>query len=70
MIYLYVDLVEDFVGNGSYLVLKREINIIKAEFLDDIKRNYLEKNNKINVNAHDFIKDINQWLDGKNFNIF
>ena len=55
---------------SAYLVLKREFNILKTEFLDDIKRNYIEKNNKINVGAHGFMKDMNQSLNSKNFDIF
>ena len=55
---------------SSYLILKREFNILKTEFLDDRKRNYIEKDNKINVNAQSFIKDINQSLNDRNFRIF
>ena len=55
---------------SAYLVLKREFNILKTEFLDDIKRNYIENNNKINVGAQGFIKNISQYLSGKNFDIF
>ena len=55
---------------STYLVLKREFNILKTKFLDDKKRNFLEQNNKINVSARSFIRDINQCLNDKNFNIF
>ena len=55
---------------SAYLILKREFNILKTEFLDDIKRNYIEKNNKINVGAHSFIKNINQCLNSRNLDIF
>ena len=55
---------------STYLLLKREFDILKVEFLDDKKRNYLEKNKKINVGAHTFIRDINQSLNSKNFDIF
>ena len=55
---------------SAYLILKREFNILKTEFLDNKKRNYIEKNNKINVGAQNFIKDINQSISSKNFHIF
>ena len=55
---------------SAYLILEREFNILKTQFLDDKKRKYIEKNNKINVGAHGFINDINQCLNDKNFNIF
>ena len=47
---------------SAYLVLKREFDILKIEFLDDIKRSYIEKNNKINVSDQRFIRDINQCI--------
>ena len=55
---------------SAYLVLKREFNILKTKFLDDKRRSFLEKNNKINVGDHNFIKDINLCLSSKNFDIF
>ena len=55
---------------STYIVLQREFNILKTEFLDDKKINIIEKNKKINVGAHGFIRDINQCLDSKNFHIF
>ena len=55
---------------STYLVLIREFNILKTEFMDDKKRNYIEKHYKINVGANNFINDINQSLSSKNFHIF
>ena len=55
---------------STYLILKKEFNILKAEFLDDKKRKYIEKNNKINVGDHGFIKEINKSLSSNNFHIF
>ena len=55
---------------STYLVLIREFNMLKSEFLDDKKRNYIEKNNKINVGDSSFIRDINQCLSSRNFDIF
>ena len=55
---------------SSYLVLIREFNIFKTKLLDNTKGNYIEKNSKINVGSHNFIKDIDQSLSRKNFDIF
>ena len=55
---------------SNYLMLQKEFSILKTEFLDNRKLSVIERNRKINVGAHGFMRDINECLDGKNFHIF
>ena len=56
---------------STYLILQREFNILKTSFLDDKKKlAFIEQNNKINVNDHLFLRNINQSLESQNFHIF
>ena len=55
---------------SSYLVLQKEFNILKHTFVDKKKMKYIEKDRKINVNAHAFIRKIDDCINDNNFKIF
>ena len=55
---------------SSYIVLQKEFNVLKHTVVDKNKMRYIEKNRKINVNAHAFIRRIDDCINDNNFKIF
>ena len=55
---------------SSYLILQREFNIIKNYIFKQKELNMIERDMKINLNHHSFMRDINDCIGGAKFNIF
>ena len=55
---------------SSYLKLMREFEILKNTFLNESGVNYIERPRKINVNERLFLRNMNECIEGGNFNIF
>ena len=54
---------------SSYLILQKEFQIMKNTIIMGKYKNLLEKNQKINVNAHSFNVDMKECLDTNKFSI-
>ena len=54
---------------SSYLILQKEFQIMKNALIIGKYQNLLEKNQKINVNAHTFNADMKECLDSHKFSI-
>ena len=55
---------------SSYLILQREFSIIKNYIFKQKELNMIEKDVKINLNDHSFMRDINDCIGGMKFDIF
>jgi hypothetical protein len=55
---------------SSYCVLQREFNTVKNSLFDEKNIQLIEKTNKINVNSHSFMRDMNDAIGSHNFHIF
>ena len=54
---------------SSYIILQREFQVLKKKILSKEKFNLVEKNKKININSKTFIREVNECLEKKKFNI-
>ena len=54
---------------SSYLKLMREFEILKNTFLNVKDINFIERPRKINVNERLFLRNMNECIEGGNFNI-
>jgi hypothetical protein len=54
---------------SSYCALQREFNAMKNSLFDEKNIQLIEKTNKINVNSHSFMRDMNDAIGSHNFHI-
>ena len=55
---------------SSYLKLMREFEVLKNTLLNENDVNFIERPRKINVNERLFLRNMNECIEGGNFNIF
>ena len=54
---------------SSYCILQKEFNIVKNTIFDEQKIKLIEKKSKINVNSQSFMREMNDCIGKKKFNI-